>query len=65
VLGAKLETVGQLHEHGLSLRAIAAKVHASAMTVQRIIRRDKPRESCLRLLFHGLAARSLRLAIYM
>jgi DNA invertase Pin-like site-specific DNA recombinase len=40
VLGAKLETVRQLHKEGLSLRAIAAKVHASAMTVQRIIQRE-------------------------
>jgi hypothetical protein len=42
VLGAKLETVRQLHKEGLSLRAIAAKVHASAMTVQRIIQREQP-----------------------
>jgi DNA invertase Pin-like site-specific DNA recombinase len=41
VLGAKLETVRQLHEDGLSLRKIAAKVHASAMTVQRIIQREQ------------------------
>jgi DNA invertase Pin-like site-specific DNA recombinase len=37
VIGAKLETVRQLHSEGLSLRAIAAKVHVSAMTVQRIV----------------------------
>lgn len=41
VLGAKLEAVRQLHKEGLSLRAIASKVHASAMTVQRIIQRDQ------------------------
>ena len=39
VLGAKLETVRQLHEQGLSLREIAAKVHVSPMTVQRVIQR--------------------------
>jgi DNA invertase Pin-like site-specific DNA recombinase len=38
VIGAKLETVRQLHSEGLSLRAIAAKVRVSAMTVQRIVR---------------------------
>jgi DNA invertase Pin-like site-specific DNA recombinase len=37
LLGAKLETVKQLREEGLSLRAIAAKVRVSAMTVQRIV----------------------------
>ena len=37
VLGAKLETVRQLHGEGLSLRKIAAKVHVSPMTVQRIV----------------------------
>ena len=42
VVGAKLETVQQLHKEGLSLRAIAAKVHASVMTVQRIIQRELP-----------------------
>ena len=42
VLGARLETVRQLHKEGLSLRAIAAKVHASTMTVQRIIQRELP-----------------------
>jgi len=36
-----LETVRQLHKEGLSLRAIAAKVHASPMTVQRIIQREQ------------------------
>jgi hypothetical protein len=36
-LGAKLETVRQLSEEGLSLRAIAAKVRVSPMTVQRIV----------------------------
>lgn len=41
VLGAKLETVRQLHEEGLSLRAIAAEVHASAMTIQRIVQREQ------------------------
>ena len=41
-LAAKLETVRQLHKEGLSLRAIAAKVHASTMTVQRIIQRELP-----------------------
>jgi DNA invertase Pin-like site-specific DNA recombinase len=39
VLGARLETVRQLHEEGLSLRKIAAKVRVSAMTIQRVIRR--------------------------
>lgn len=38
VIGAKLETVRQLHGEGMSLRAIAAKVHVSAMTVQRIVK---------------------------
>lgn len=37
VLGAKLETVRRLREEGLSLRAIAAKTHVSAMTVQRVL----------------------------
>ena len=37
ILGAKLETVRQLREEGLSLRAIAARVHVSAMTVQRVL----------------------------
>jgi DNA invertase Pin-like site-specific DNA recombinase len=37
VIGAKLETVRQLHAEGLSLRKIAARVHASAMTVQRVL----------------------------
>jgi DNA invertase Pin-like site-specific DNA recombinase len=41
LIGAKLEIVRRLHEEGLSLRAIAAKVHASAMTVQRIIQREQ------------------------
>jgi DNA invertase Pin-like site-specific DNA recombinase len=41
LIGAKLETVRQLHEEGLSLRKIAARVHASAMTVQRIIQREQ------------------------
>jgi DNA invertase Pin-like site-specific DNA recombinase len=40
VMGAKLETVRQLHAEGLSLRAIAAKVHASPMTIQRIFQRE-------------------------
>jgi len=39
VLGAKLEMVPQLHEEGLSLRAIAAKLKVSPMTVQRVIQR--------------------------
>src|ERR1019366_2028466 len=33
LLGAKLETVRQLRDEGLSLRKIAAKVHASPMTI--------------------------------
>jgi len=37
VLGAKLETIRQLHKEGLSLRKIAAKVGVSPMTVQRIV----------------------------
>jgi DNA invertase Pin-like site-specific DNA recombinase len=37
VIGAKLETVRQLHADGLSLRKIAAKVRVSPMTVQRIV----------------------------
>ena len=37
VIGAKLETVRQLHAQGLSLRAIAGKVQVSPMTVQRIV----------------------------
>ena len=37
IVGAKLETVRQLHLEGLSLRQIAAKVHVSAMTVQRAL----------------------------
>ena len=41
VLGAKLETVRQLHRNGLSLRKIAARGHATAMTVQRIIQREQ------------------------
>ncbi len=38
LIGAKRETVRQLHAEGLSLRQIAAKVHVSPMTVQRIVR---------------------------
>lgn len=37
VIGAKLETVRQLHAQGLSLRAIAGRVQVSPMTVQRIV----------------------------
>jgi DNA invertase Pin-like site-specific DNA recombinase len=37
LVGARLETVRQLHEEGLSLRAIAAKVRVSPMTVQRVL----------------------------
>jgi Trp operon repressor len=40
-MGARLETVRQRHKEGLSLRAIAAKVHASAMTIQRILQREQ------------------------
>jgi DNA invertase Pin-like site-specific DNA recombinase len=36
-----LETVRQFREDGLSLRKIAAKVHTSLMTVQRIIQREQ------------------------
>ena len=38
VIGAKLETVRQLRADGLSLRAIAAKLRVSPMTVQRVVR---------------------------
>ena len=38
LIGAKLETARRLHSEGLSLRAIAAKVHVSPMTVQRVLR---------------------------
>ena len=41
LVGAKLETVRQFREDGLSLRKIAAKVHTSLMTVQRIIQREQ------------------------
>jgi DNA invertase Pin-like site-specific DNA recombinase len=41
VIGAKLEAVRQLHGEGLSLRAIAAKVRVSAMTVQRIVKAQR------------------------
>ncbi len=37
VLGAKLEMVRRLHSEGLSLRKIAARVHVSPMTVQRVL----------------------------
>ena len=37
LIGAKLETVRELHAEGLSLRAIASKVRVSPMTVQRIV----------------------------
>jgi DNA invertase Pin-like site-specific DNA recombinase len=38
LIGAKLETARKLHDEGLSLREIAAKVHVSPMTVQRTVR---------------------------
>jgi DNA invertase Pin-like site-specific DNA recombinase len=38
LVGAKLETARQLHEEGLSLRKIAAKLHVGPMTVQRVLR---------------------------
>ena len=37
LIGAKAQTVRQLRDEGLSLRAIAAKVRCSPMTVQRIV----------------------------
>jgi DNA invertase Pin-like site-specific DNA recombinase len=37
VLGVKRETVRRLRDEGLSLRQIAAKVHVSPMTVQRVL----------------------------
>ena len=38
LVGAKLQTVRQLHADGLSLRQIASRVRVSAMTVQRTLR---------------------------
>lgn len=38
LVGAKLDTVRQLHAEGLSLREIAAKVKVSPMTVLRVVR---------------------------
>jgi DNA invertase Pin-like site-specific DNA recombinase len=37
VIGAKLDKARGLHAQGLSVRKIAAKLHVSAMTVQRIV----------------------------
>jgi DNA invertase Pin-like site-specific DNA recombinase len=37
VIGAKLETVRQLHAEGLSLRKIAARVRVSPMTILRVL----------------------------
>lgn len=37
IVGAKLETIRQLHAQGLSLRQIAAKMRVSPMTVQRVV----------------------------
>ena len=38
LVGAKLESVRQLHSEGLSLRKISTKVNVSPMTVQRVIK---------------------------
>lgn len=37
LIGAKLVTARRMHEEGFSLREIAAKVHVSPMTVQRVV----------------------------